>query len=249
MSISPPAIPSVPGQNLVTTVADLLFSTADVDAVSVLNGFTQVLDYARPVRATVRQPSRLLDHPIETGQLITDYSIILPAEIDLTVIVQAANYRSTYQEILDLFQTKPLLTVQLKVGNFINMVVADIPHEEIPEKFDAFQMIIKFRQVLVVDTTPPFSPANPNQADTQALGQQGSVVATPVASSPFVPSEDASSGISYSSVQNTTPPSYGINGISASPPAFQGPGGAPFTGAQTLTSQSSIQSAFVAGAL
>ena len=79
------------------------------------------------MKASCRQLSRIADHPLENGQLISDYSIILPAEIDLTVMVQAQYYRSTCQEIIQLYPNKQLLTVQLKTGNFINMVVAEIP--------------------------------------------------------------------------------------------------------------------------
>ena len=237
------ALPSI---NLALTAIDLLISTASVDSVAVLNGFSQVMANARPMRASVRQPSRLLDHPIETGQVITDYSVILPVEIDLAVIVQAQYYRSTCQEIIQLFQNKQLLTVQLKVGNFINMVVAEIPHEETPEKYDAFTMIIKFRQVLVVQGAPPFTPADPTQANTQALGQQSPAPISPVNPPPAVALTPGT--VDYSSVPNLTSSGYTISGV-ATQNGIQtisnaAPAEIPVTGLQTITNSQSISSAF-----
>lgn len=246
-----PSIPNLPGQNLAITAADLLFATASFDSVQILNGYTQVLQYARPIKATVRRSSRLLDHPIETGQLITDYSIVLPTEVDFTVIVQAANYRNTYAEALQLFRTKQILSVQLKVGVGSNMVIAEVPHEETPDKYDAFMMTIKFREVLVVKSAPPFSPANPTQANTQALGQQQATPATPTSSgvypsleaaqsAPLTPGEQTVLG-NYSSVPTMVSPTVypSLEAAQSAPltPAEQG-----FLSSQTVTSGNSISS-------
>lgn len=234
---------ALPGINLAISAVDLLLSTQAVDVVAILDGFNQVLQDARPVRATIRQASRLLDHPIETGQVITDYSIILPVEIDLSVIVQSVNYRSVGQKIIQLFQTKTILTVQLKEGNFINMVIGDIPREETPQRFDAFSMVIKLRQVLNVVAAPPFNALDPTQANTQQLGQQTSIIAVPAATDSFVTATPNTSGISYSSVQNFSSPDYGIEGISSSS-SNSIPSSVPALGAQTLTNQTSLSSVF-----
>lgn len=234
---------ALPGINLAISAVDLLLSTQAIDVVAILDGFTQVLADARPTRASIRQPSRLLDHTIESGQVITDYSVILPVEIDLSVIVQSVNYRSVAQEIIQLFQTKTILTVQLKEGNFINMVIADMPREETPQQFDAFSMVIRMRQVQVVIAAPPFNALDPTQANTQQLGQQTSILAIPAATDSFVTATPNTAGIQYSSVQNFSSPDYGIQGIPSSIPNSV-PSSVPALGAQTLTNQTSLSSVF-----
>jgi hypothetical protein len=236
---------AIPGINLALTVVDLILATQSSDSVAIINGFTQVLQNCRPMRATVRQSSRLLDHPIENGQIISDYSVILPVEIDLQVIVTAQYYRSTAQQILQLFQTKQLLTVQLKDGNYVNMVIAEMPREEKPEMFDAFAMTIKFRQALIVKPLPTYSPLNPVQANTQAVGQQSPIT---------IPD-----GASYSSVPNLTNSGYSISGVQGAggtqtisstsnylseAPIVSGVATVPPQGLQTTTSATTVSSSF-----
>jgi Dit-like tail protein len=243
--------------NIALTVVDLLLSTAAFDYVAVLSDFTPVIQDARPIKATVRQPSRILDHPIETGQIISDYSIILPIEIDLVVIVQAASYRSTYEEVVALYQAKNLLTVQTKTSSYDNMVIADIPHEETTDQYDAFSMVIKFRQVLVVQDAPPFMPADATQANTQSLGQQNATTATPIQqTSPTTTPSPASAiiapdGYNYSSVQNLTSTNYTISGVQMGNGAQSitnaSPAAIPVTGAATTTSTQSVSSVFNGG--
>jgi hypothetical protein len=231
--------------SIAVTAVDLFLSTQAYDSVAVLDGFTQIFEAARPMRATVRQPSRLLDHPIETGQVITDYSINLPVEIDLTVIVQAQDYRSTYAEIYQYFQTKGLLTVQLKTANYANMVIADIPHEETTQLYDAFQMVIKFRQILVnqAATSSNFSPADPTQSNTQALGQQNSYAPT---STQTTLGTQTSPGTAYSSVY---PPTATANQVQQGPQTVGIPqiDNVPTGSIQTLTSEQSLSTSFGGG--
>ena len=228
---------AIPYLNNAIGAVDLILATASVDVVAILDGFTQILQNARPLKASCRQSSRICDHPLEDGQPISDYSIILPAEIDYPVIVPAKYYRSTYQQILQLFQTKQVLTVQLKTGNFVNMVITDIPHEETAQMFDAFQMTIKLRQILAVQGAPPFVPANPVQANTVALGQQTQVT----------PNVSSTGTGDYSSVPNVGSSGYTITGVQTQNGVQTITNEAtniPVTGAQTITSQSTVNSSF-----
>lgn len=211
------------------------------DKVCVLDAaFNQVFPDARPLQARVIERSQMFDHPIETGQIITDYSIVLPIEIDLPVIVQAGFYRNTYQQIRNLYLNKTLLTVQTNTTNYPNMVIAEMPHEERPELFDALPLTIKFRQVQIVPDPSTYDPADPTQLDTQVLGQQNGYVITGVATNTGTQTIP-----SYSSV----PPNAGtisgvqtINGPQTIPlPTTED---IPVTGVQTVTSQQSISQVF-----
>lgn len=239
---------------------NLIYPNASSDSVGVFdNNFGQVFINARPMRAVVREILRPLEHPIETGQIITDYSILQPIEIELPVIVMAEFYRDTYQEIRNLFQNRELLTVQTRTGNYTNMIIAEMPHEEKPELYDALPITIKFKQVLIVVASSNFSPADPTQVNTQALGEQSSYAVTPVqtTTASTAPAPTPINGITpqsaqnfYSSVQaSTNPTGYTIEGVQSpsgtvnlplTPPASF----IPVTGVQTLTNQQTIVQGF-----
>lgn len=225
-------------------MASLLPLTAD--AVAVFNSsLQQVFIHARPMRATVIERSQLLDHPIENGQLITDYSIVLPIEIHLPVIIEAQFYRDTYQQIRNLYATKELLTVQTNTSNYQNMVIAEMPHEERPDLYDALPLTIRFRQVQEVPNPTTFVPIDPASTDTQALGQQNNYPITTVTTQSATPVTPVGT-VQYSSVPTfSTGVVSGIPTTGISPNALQAtPENIPVTGAQTLTSTQSIGSAF-----
>lgn len=146
---------------------------SSVDSVAVYDtNFNQLFPNARPIKALVRQNARAMEHPLENGQIITDYRIILPTEIELGVIVQAQFYQSTYQEILNNYMNSTLLVVQTKTATYLNMIISEMPHEESPELFDALPMGIRFKQVLLVTQQSTYAPADPLQSNTQTLGEQ-----------------------------------------------------------------------------
>lgn len=213
------------------------------DRVAVLDSnFTQVFPNARPLKATVRENSRLLDHPIETGQVITDYSIVLPIEIELPIIMEALYYADTYQQIRALYSSKALLTVQTLTTNYPNMVIAEMPHDEKPEMFDAVSLLLKFREIQLNPTTSTYSPADPTQEDTAALGQQSSYAIVPVAQQSVTGvTATSTSGFAYSSV----PSASGVqtmDGAQTIPiPQTEN---IPVTGVQTLTSSQTIGQGF-----
>lgn len=243
---------------------DLIFPVTGGDAVAVFDAnFNQVFSDARPMRCDVYERSRMLEHPIETGQVITDYSVILPIEIEMQMLVESANYRDMYQQILNLYQTKQYLTVQTRANSYASMVIAEMPHVERPDIYDALPITLRFKQIFVVTSATNFAPADATQADIQSLGEQTSYPITPVSSTttgvaPVQPppaltgATPSSAQQFYSSVQSSQLPSgYTIQGVqtpsgTASIPLNQAiPVG--ITEPQTLTSASSVSSVFSAG--
>lgn len=216
-----------------------------VDAVAVFNSaFQQVFIHARPARARVFERSSLLDHPIETGQLITDYSIVLPIEIEWPVIVERPYYRDTYQQIRNLYTSKELLTVQTNAASYPAMVIAEMPHEEKPETFDALPLVIKFRQIQLVPDPSTYVPLDPASVDTQPTGQitgyditgvqtQNGTATIPLGTTTY--SSVPPSGTLISGVQTPTGPQT---------IALQQNNDIPVEGAQTVTSAQSISTGF-----
>lgn len=152
----------------------ILNSSAAVDVVGVFNSQTlaQVFESARPTRCQVREGSKTMEHPIETGAMIGDHRIINQVEIYLPLIIPSRFYSSAYTEIKNLYNGATLLSVQTKTAVYQNMFIVDLPHEETPELYDAITMILHLKEVFFVGNTDIYSPEDPQDTDTVNGGQK-----------------------------------------------------------------------------
>lgn len=149
-----------------------------LDVVGVYNGFDQVYQSARPLRASLRETSRVMEHPAETGVVLADHHVINPVEIEIPLMIPAQSYAQTYQQIKTDFLAATLLTVKTPVTVYENMIIADMPHEEDPEYFNAITLLLHLRQVIyfipgAAQSLPAnYSPAEPDNQDTVQNGLQ-----------------------------------------------------------------------------
>lgn len=139
--------------------------------------FGQMFANARPLKATVRETSKVMEHPVETGAVIADHHIINPVEIDLALIVNSQFYAATYTQMRQAFENATLLSVKTRVGTYSDMIVADMPHEEDAEQYDAITIGLHLKQVLfvVAGTASPiqnFQPLAPANSTTIRSGLQ-----------------------------------------------------------------------------
>lgn len=142
--------------SLLNLALDSSIFSGKIDEVAVFDSetFEQVFPYARPVECNVRPSTRTMEHPIETGQSIADHRIINPLEIIMEVIVSSVFYNQTFNDIVYLFETATLLTVQTKFGTYSNMFITDLPHKESPEVYDSVVIQLRFKEVLFSDRPP-----------------------------------------------------------------------------------------------
>ena len=159
----------------------------------------QLFTNARPVKAIVRETSKVMDHPVETGVTLSDHHIINPIEIDLQLIVTstpagliggllgistATNYATTYSQIRQAFINATPLAVKTRVGVYSNMIISEMPHEEDADMYDVISINLRLKQVIYImpgSNTPqsnyqPLAAANSN---TLASGlQQAATIGT-----------------------------------------------------------------------
>jgi hypothetical protein len=160
----------------------------NVDVVGIYgNGGTSATDFgqmfadARPMKATVRETSRVMDHPVETGVVLADHHIINPVEIDIPLIISAQFYAQTFSQIRQAFINATALSVKTRVGIYSDMIIADMPHEEEPDMYDVITVGLHLKQVIYVvpvaggGTLVNFQPADPLNSDTTASGLQSAV--------------------------------------------------------------------------
>lgn len=138
--------------------------------------FGQMFSNARPMKAFVRETSRVMEHPVETGVVLSDHHIINQVEIELPLIVSSQFYTATYGEIRQAFNGATPLSVKTRTGVYSDMIIADMPHEEDPEMYDAITILLHLKQVIYVVTgggaQSNFQPSDPLNSNTLPSGLQ-----------------------------------------------------------------------------
>lgn len=152
-------------QNLIpSTKQDLVFILDEK--------YKQILPKAKIVDVRVKTSARTMEHPIENGSIITDHRILLPTEIDLTVVLNSQDYSDIFSSILQYYIQGTLLVVQTKVCVYQNMVLTEIPHSENSEMLDAIAIILSFKQVQLVSAQYNISPKKQANTNTVQKGTQ-----------------------------------------------------------------------------
>ena len=159
-------------------------STAAVDVVGVFDAsLNQMFADARPIKAMVKPDSKFMDHPGESGITITDHRVFQPVEIELSLILKAATFRTTYQQVKTAYTALTPLSVQTKADTYSNMYIAAMPHDEDPEIFDTISLALKLREVVIVTAQyqqlPASQVAKKSNSSTTKTGQKTAQPATP----------------------------------------------------------------------
>lgn len=156
-------------------IINTLIPHSAVDSVGVYTqDFKQVFREARAIKAVVKEQAKVMEHPVENGSVITDYRIVLPVEIDLSLILNSSDYQSVYKSIRQYFFNMTLLTVQTRAGVYENQIISALPHEEDPNLYDALTIALSLRQVIFVTAQYGVTPKADKNTNTVDRGlQQG----------------------------------------------------------------------------
>lgn len=160
-------------------VISAILSNFGIDTVAVFTqDFTQIFRDARAIKAVVKENSKVMEHPIESGAIITDHRIVLPVEIDLSLILTPATYRETYEQIKQFYLDATLLVVQTRSGIYVNQLINSMPHEEDPTIYDTITVALHLKQVQFVTAQFSSAPINPKNNTTVQRGAQQPTPAT-----------------------------------------------------------------------
>lgn len=162
--------------NLATSV---LSSFLGQDTVAVFTqDFTQIFRNARAIKAVVKEQAKVMEHPVESGAIITDHRIILPTEIELSLILTPATYRETYDQINQYYLEGTLLIVQTRSGIYVNQLIHSMPHEEDTNLFNTITLALGLKEVQFVTAKYTTTPRNPKNGNTKQRGAQQATPAT-----------------------------------------------------------------------
>lgn len=138
--------------------------------------FRQLFDKAIPIKATVKEESKLMTHPVETGASITDHKVVLPVEIELSLIITGKDFKSVYERIKQTYLAGTSLSVQTRTGVYNNQVIQSIPHDEDTTMVDAVTIAMKLSEVIYVtaqyDKLPPRKVKHKEKSSTVDRGEQ-----------------------------------------------------------------------------
>lgn len=189
--------------SVLSAAASYLGGALNHDDVFIMDSqsYAQMFPFARPMRLTVIEPSKIMKHPLEDGSTITDHLVIEPIRIEISCIF-VKGYKDTTAQFRSTFEQGKLLTIQTKAKAYDNMVLTDMPHEEDPDFMDILMATLKFEEARFV--TPEYGelPAsavkNPKDASTVKRGTQQTTKAsgadTAKASSSYQSSKPTQSG-------------------------------------------------------
>jgi hypothetical protein len=183
-----------PPAAIVSTIVDALqfVGGSAVDEVAIFDSsYNQAFSAARIVKVTVSPTSKLMSHPIEDGSMRTDFRVIMPTEIEISMIcpsggVSGPSFADIYQEINQSYLAGDIFTVATKADTYANMMIESLPHAEDPDMFDAITVAIKMKEVIIVTTQYQALPAdqtkNTNDQSTVETGSTSAGAAPPAQS-------------------------------------------------------------------
>lgn len=145
----------------------------------------QLFREAHEMKANITRSSRIMDHPKENGDPVSDYKIILPNEIDLAILIDSSDLANTYRLMVDAFKSSQFLTIQTNADTFENMVISGMPHDEAPDMWGMLVMSCRLREVQLVTVQFQALTANdvaePTDQSTVNSGEQTPVPEAPSA--------------------------------------------------------------------
>ena len=139
--------------------------------------FNQLVPEGRPIKATVTEPSKLMEHPLEDGSTVSDHRIFQPTEIELSLI---ADYELA-QRFEAIYRQTETITVQTRAATYDDMVIESMSHDETVDVYDRMPLVLKLKHVEFVEVQfqalPPSSVAasgaqGKRNASTTKRGEQ-----------------------------------------------------------------------------
>lgn len=150
-----------------------LLPSFSMDYVGVFDqNYNQIFKEARAIKATVKETAKVMEHPVESGIIITDHRIILPVEIELSLILTSETYQDVYKTIRQYYTNGTLLVVQTRADIYDNQIIESMPHEEDPTQYDVLTLALSLKQVQFVTVQYGVTPKNNSNNNTQKRGTQ-----------------------------------------------------------------------------
>ena len=105
--------------SLIEQALGIFSGATDVVGVFDADSLAQLFRNARPIKASVRKSSQLMNRPAENGVILSDHKVVNQTEIELPLMIQGEFYGSVYQQIDAAYKKSTLLIVQTLRRRFL----------------------------------------------------------------------------------------------------------------------------------
>lgn len=148
-----------------------------VDVVGVYgDAFRQYFESTHIMRAVVNESSQLMKQPREDGTTTVDHRVILPVEMQLSVLLPPGDFQNAYYEIKSAYERGESFSVKTRTSIHQNMVLSAMPREETAAEPDLVKIVLVFEEVKYMtaqfQALPPRAVANKSDSSTAKRGQQ-----------------------------------------------------------------------------
>lgn len=128
-----------------------LFTGIEIPYLSQISGFSVWgITYES---ANVTIDSEMCEHPIESGQKITDTSILNPVSAEIVIRMPTALYTQIYEEIVDYYENKKPIMMVTKFGTYDKMVISAMPYSLTHDEIDRPAIKLKLQQIIEVESS------------------------------------------------------------------------------------------------
>ena len=156
-------------------------SATDLVAILDNDNLRQLFVASRPMRVGVRESRKATQFAVEDGSTRSDHVVVAPVEITLDLFIADDVARNGYEELRQAWNENRLVTVQTMVASYPNMLITDLPHDEVPQMAGAVMMPIRLMEWRTFQpqfgALPPQSVRNVAQSSTVQAGQKQTIQA------------------------------------------------------------------------
>lgn len=158
-------------------MAGFLFRNEKQEVIAILDeSGNQLFDTVGVISLSAAPSRTYAEHTLENGVNITDHSYRNNDAINISVILDAADYVEVYEQIKEAHESDTPLTVQTRVDVHDNMYIRRLPREESAAISDTISLTFELTEQQFQDTEfgslPESEVASPSDSTTKSVGNK-----------------------------------------------------------------------------
>ena len=156
--------------NLIINVLGMVYRNKSIAIYG--EGGDELLSSASIISCSVNDSSKLMEHPVESGAVISDYKVFNPVTATVVVALTETEYASEFAEIYGAYKNCEYVTLQTKTKVYTNLQILSLPHEATFRNVSRPTITINLKEALVVEAafTQGSNLKNPANTNTKDMG-------------------------------------------------------------------------------
>lgn len=140
------------------------------------DNLSPIFESASPMRVDVKDEKRATRNTVETGATRSDHVVDALLEVGIDFILTDSGAREQFDQIREYYEDHRLVTIQCRMGAYVNMLIEAMPHTETASILNGVSVPVRF--VEWNEIAPEYGQlrqdrvANPEWAGSQQRGRQ-----------------------------------------------------------------------------